>query len=93
MACPTCSHTMHHLGCQFSDDKTVCIGTFYCHRCGTLSSEGHVTVPALVDRVKRFRSAAYNGHGLFPCDVRLWHTLGIGESIEPETERLTRSTR
>jgi hypothetical protein len=87
MACPTCSHTMTRLGCQFQGDKTVCIGTFWCPRCGTLSTEGAITAPALVGRVRTFRDGAYNGQGLFPCDKRLWHTLGIGESIEPESVR------
>lgn len=80
---------MQRLGCQFSGDKTVCSGTFYCPRCGTLKVDDQVIVPALVERVKQFRLQCGGRHGMAPFDAQLWHKLGIGESIEvPELRKV-----
>lgn len=80
MACPTCLHTMHSLG------KIQETSVFWCPHCGTIktdlaSHEPDISVPYLVDRVKRFRALANEGQGLLPGDAALWHRLGIGESI------------
>jgi hypothetical protein len=71
--CPTCSHTMHAMGCKVSSD------TFYwCPRCGTIMPcTGEVTVPMLVTRCREYEktmtaSSVYS---------RNWHTIGIRESI------------
>ncbi len=78
MSCPTCSHTVHRLGCQFSGDPAVCKGTFWCPRCGTITTDGSVSIPALVDRCRAFEHD--------PAPHR-WRGLGIKESIRPEGER------
>ena len=77
MSCPNCDHTMHRLGCQI----TECLGSFWCPRCGTLNTEGTVSVPALVDRVRRYRDLENEGRGLLPFSLQLWHRLGIWEAI------------
>jgi tRNA(Ile2) C34 agmatinyltransferase TiaS len=70
MACPTCSHTMHGLGHDI----------FWCPRCGTLRTGPDATTPYLVERARRFERECVQ---LQPADRRLWHSLGIGDSIGP----------
>lgn len=73
MSCPTCDHTLNGIG----------HGMFHCPRCGTLTNcqvEGAVTVPSLVERVRRFgREAPFGDWG------PIWHRVGIQESIGPVT--------
>jgi hypothetical protein len=81
MACPTCSHTIQ--GCGY--------GIFHCPRCGTMKIHDAVYVPALVARAKAFFAESENGRGLSPASLHLWNTLGIPESITPESQRRTNS--
>ncbi len=76
MACVTCDNTAEYCGS----------GVFHCSRCGTMvttSSTGEtvVHVPKLVQRCRKF-AESFMGT---PADARelrrLWHALGINESI------------
>ena len=87
MACPTCDKTMHAMGCKVSGDSF-----YWCPICGTvLACDGAPpAVPALVDRCRLFRQTTVHDlefAGNRKLD-RLWHTLGISESINtPENRR------
>ncbi len=74
MSCATCDHTVQ----QISD------GVFWCPRCGTIKChivEGRYNdePPMLVLRCRQFSQS--NGEGW--SWKKLWHILGIEESIRP----------
>lgn len=75
MACPTCSHTMHGMGCKVTGS------TFYwCPRCGTIKPcEEEAVQPALVGRLKDYQAGLY---GRCALHAREWERLGIAESIK-----------
>jgi len=82
MSCPTCDHTMQGIG----------YGMFHCPRCGTLTNcptDGHVSVPALVERCRAFGGGlvreprdVHTGKEVFDGLKRMWHALGIVEAIK-----------
>ena len=79
MACPTCSGTMHSLGCRTTDRPF-----FWCPRCGTIKPcDTEHSVPALVDRCRTFEDK-YVGRGKL---FNYWHQLGIRESIRWPEDR------
>jgi hypothetical protein len=85
MSCPTCSHTM----ARIADGRTT---VWHCDRCGTVKTEPGMGppeyyVPKLVERIRRFRDLAENGHGLSAASANLWHRLGIAESINTPEKR------
>jgi len=83
MACDTCGHTMHSMGCRTTD-----LPFFWCPRCGTIKTcDAVVGVPALPERCRRFRDLAENGMGLSPASAALWHRLGIAEAINLPQDR------
>lgn len=82
MACPTCSHTMHALGCRVTD-RTF----FWCPRCGTTRTcDGTDAVPDLVRRCREFEGQLSSPLTTHEHD---WHRLGIGEAINPTGDRPT----
>ncbi len=90
MPCPTCGHTVAML----CTTGTVLKSDYYhCPRCGTVVVETpdgreEVYVPKLVERCQQLRD-----HMNAPADEpwrRIWHTLGIAESINlPENRTAT----
>lgn len=85
MSCPTCDHTMHCIG----------HGIFWCPRCGTLKGNdplGQVSIPALVDRCRRFAAEGntqsyFLGKSKYDHADEEWRKLGIAESINVPSER------
>ena len=73
MACPTCSATMHAMGCKISDRDF-----FWCPRCGTIKScDADVGVPMLVERCREFGKM----YLISNAPRAAWKRLGIAESI------------
>ncbi len=88
MSCPSCSHTMQHVGITGNGGNV-----FHCPQCGTVSqqydAERFDYVPKLVPRCREYRKAMLTAREAgtnFGYDT-LWHTLGIRESINREGER------
>jgi hypothetical protein len=83
MSCPCCDHTL----------AQIVPGVAHCERCGTLVTETDVYTPKLVERCRRFRNSVGEvvGFGSSELDMkRLWHRLGIEESIAlPQERRVT----
>lgn len=79
MACPTCDHTMDGLG----------NGHFWCPRCGTVMDNGSVYVPALVRRVRALALEMQGKLKMWEFVRHEWHYLGLSESIDLPTNRLT----
>ncbi len=76
MSCPTCSHTMHAMGCKVTDKNF-----YWCPRCGTMlvCEGGEAVAPALVHRCREFENTA---------SIRitgLWTRLGIAEAIRVDS--------
>ena len=89
MSCKTCGHTMHKLGTEDTVDF------FWCPRCGSIKRTGwggFEEPPKLVERCREFIAEmgddVKHSRGFFPVDVKkVWHRLGIGESILPPEQR------
>lgn len=84
MACPTCGHTMQNVG---GTDHRV----YWCNRCGTLLEKGpneweRKEAPMLVERCREFEQHASEAATVLQV-VRMWHRLGITESINTPGDR------
>jgi Zn-finger nucleic acid-binding protein len=83
MACPTCDHTMHHVG---EGDISI----FHCPRCGTLVTDREtetavnrfVQAPMLVERCREYEATQIGG-----TDGTYWEGLGIAEAIAKQEDR------
>lgn len=86
MSCPTCDHTVACIGIM-SDG----FATYWCSRCGSLcyNNDKAVDVPKLVERCRQFESNKLLPLLAVCCEVgKLWHRLGIAESINlPEARK------
>lgn len=89
MACPTCDHTMEQLG---RVNFEVC---FLCPRCGTVKVQylanpnaESVYVPKLVERCRNFETDSLLPLLAVSGEIgKLWHRLGIAESINLPEKR------
>jgi len=91
MSCPTCDHTMENVGITGNGGRV-----FHCPRCGTLCQafgspggyERSDYVPKLVPRCRAFASDPLLPLLAVSGEVgKLWHRLGIAESINPPDRR------
>jgi hypothetical protein len=79
MSCPSCSHTMHQMGCRSTD-----LPFFWCPRCGTIKNcDAVVGVPVLLERCREFEKTLGDERA---SNAVKWHALGIEESIRPVKE-------
>jgi len=91
MSCPTCDHTIQHIG-QTLDGPTR-RDIWWCPRCGTIRVDGYRAFdekPKLVGLCREFESEP-NIHGNAAVDFflvgELWRRLGINESINKPEDR------
>ena len=85
MSCPTCDHTMHHIG---GEDRRH----FWCPRCGTIvtvvsETFTDTTKPKLVERCRTFQDEVLLEGVANTPTVSAWVRLGIMESINTPSER------
>lgn len=90
MNCPTCSHTMQHLGIDLSEML------WWCPRCGTLKEAKKAVAPMLVHRAIEFQNTYLRNLDVVMQEKpvtaaihvqRRWVSLGIAESIAEEDQR------
>jgi hypothetical protein len=82
MACPNCGHTLEAIiapGPPGTIGAAIC---YWCPRCGTVLCGGQTCTPKLVERCRAYED------GWFAFESEAWKSLGIAESIRPESERL-----
>lgn len=87
MPCPSCGHTLARI---CTEAETV--DHWHCERCGTMVARypnGHenVYVPKLVERCRQFEQAEIRALDPLHPAPKLWHRLGIAESINVPSNR------
>lgn len=89
MACPTCDHTMSHIGETI--DGTTRRAIWWCPRCGTLRVDGFAAFdesPKLVERCREFEKHLFFKNRNV-ATVAEWGRLGVCESIHKPEDRTT----